>query len=52
MISIFLNSRKMENLLIDINLNGSNAEKMSNIIQNMELPFIALKAISLFNLMF
>ena len=36
------------NLLIDINLNGSNAEKMSDIIQNMEGPFIALKAISFY----
>jgi len=35
-----------------LNLCGSNAEKISGIIQNMDLPFIALKAISLFNLMF
>lgn len=27
---------------------GSNDEKISDIIQNMECPFIALKAISLF----
>lgn len=38
--------------LIELNLNGSNDEKMSGIIQNMEGPFITLKVISLFNLMF
>lgn len=38
--------------LIELNLYGSNDEKISGIIQNMVIPFIALKAISLFNLMF
>ena len=38
--------------LIELNLYGSNDEKISGIIQNMVVPFIALKAISLFNLMF
>jgi len=35
-----------------LNLYGSKEEKISGIIQNMEYPFITLKVISLFNLMF
>jgi hypothetical protein len=35
----------------ELNLNGSNEEKISGIIQDMEDPFITLKVISLFNLM-
>ena len=40
--------------LIELNLIGSNEEKISGIIQNMDydIPFITLKVISLFNLMF
>ena len=38
--------------LIELNLHGSNEEKISGIIQNMDYPFITLKVISLFNLMF
>lgn len=34
--------------LIELNLWGSNDEKMSGIIQNMEGPFITLKVISLY----
>ena len=35
-----------------LNLYGSKDEKISGIIQNMGYPFITLKVISLFNLMF
>lgn len=38
--------------LIELNLDGSNDEKISDIIQNMEYPIITLKVISLINLMF
>lgn len=39
MIIIFDTNKIDVNLFKDINLNGSNAEKMSIIIQNMECPF-------------
>lgn len=38
--------------LIELNLEGSNEEKISDIIQNMDDPIITLKVISLVNLMF
>jgi hypothetical protein len=46
---------KNKNMFVDgireLNANGSNEEKMSDIIQDMEYPLDALKASSLFNLM-
>ena len=45
-----------KNILLEgtkvLNINGSNEEKISGIIQNMARPLEALKASSLFNLMF
>lgn len=38
--------------IMELNDAGSKAEKMSDIMQNMEGPFRALKALSLFNLIF
>jgi hypothetical protein len=51
-ISIFIIINNLIDGLIELNLYGSNEEKISGIIQNMEDPIIALKAISLYNLMF
>jgi hypothetical protein len=50
--AMFEINRIIVDLFRDVNLYGSNAEKMSDIIQNMELPFNALKAFSFINLMF
>ena len=52
MISIFIIINILIDGLSELNLNGSKAEKISGIIQNMEDPYTALKAVSLFNLMF
>ena len=49
---IFIIINNLIDGLIELNLCGSNDEKMSGIIQNMGGPFITLKVISLFNLMF
>lgn len=38
--------------IMELNDAGSKAEKMSDIMQNMDDPFRALKALSLFNLIF
>jgi len=50
------NTFKHKKILLDgrseLNIKGSKDEKISGIIQNMEYPLEALKASSLFNLMF
>lgn len=49
---ILVISNTLIDLFTDIKDAGSKDEKMSIIMQNMDLPFNALKALSLHNLMF
>ena len=48
----FIIIKRLIDGLSELNLNGSNEEKMSGIIQNMGGPIITLKVISFINLMF
>lgn len=52
--NMFIIINNLRDGLMELNLIGSNEEKISDIIQNMDcsIPFITLKVISLFNLMF
>lgn len=49
---MFIDKNSLMDGLTELNIEGSNDEKISGIIQNMEYPFKTLKVISLFNLMF
>lgn len=51
-IDMFKHRNSVVDGIIELKVKGSNEEKMSNIIQNMDNPLVALKATSLCNLMF